>query len=607
MKRLAIVLVSLSTTLNAQTSSISDHIVVTASALPESIESTPAGVSIMTRADIDKREAHDVADVLREVPGLAIARTGSPGKSTTLFMRGGSSKQALVLWNGVEMNNAYLSGYNFGQLSTVGVEKVEVIRGPYSALYGSEAVSGVVNVLTSPVRSGLRAEVQGGAHGFRSGAVSGALMRGIWSAHGSVERRSDEGFFANDDITSDTWLAGVQMTPRDGLRIGIMARRNAYDLGIPRNVNATFTEFVPTPNRREEGSERQILVPLSFDVAGFSYELRLADNHRQERFNDPDGPFGAELAFTDVVTRSARGSVQSSRFAHGIVTVGGEVERSEVDHTDSFGLDVRSRSRNARSFFAEDRLSFAVGDGRSLEIAAGARYDGFGTFGSETSPRLAVAFVEHGRKWRSAYGQGFRAPAIGELYAPFFGNVDLRSEHSTNVEIGFDQSVRGATLSVTAFRSDYDDLIMFGATRFENIAQARAEGIELAGSRRFGRFDAALSYTRLKAVDATSDEQLLRRPKNSGSLAIGYERAPFSAHLVVTRTGARPDITDLFPFGTVINSEYTTADLALSYRLAGGVVPFLKIENATDERYEEVFGYPSARRRAIAGVRYTLP
>ncbi|MGZ7039546.1 MAG: TonB-dependent receptor, partial [Thermoanaerobaculia bacterium] len=127
--------------------SASAQIVVTASSVPESVESTPASVTIVTKADIEKREARDVTDVLREVPGVNVSRTGSPGKTTSLFMRGGSSKQALVLWNGVEMNNAYLSAYNFGQLSTAGVEKVEIIRGPYSALYGSDAVSGVVNVL----------------------------------------------------------------------------------------------------------------------------------------------------------------------------------------------------------------------------------------------------------------------------------------------------------------------------------------------------------------------------------------------------------------------------------------------------------------------------
>ncbi|HYU26684.1 MAG TPA: TonB-dependent receptor plug domain-containing protein, partial [Thermoanaerobaculia bacterium] len=127
---------------------ISDRIVVTASDVPETIESTPAAVTVVTRKDIDERAARDVADVLREVPGLTISRTGSPGKATSLFTRGANSTHTLVLWNGIEINNPYFSGYDWGRFSTAGVEQVEVVRGPFSALYGSDAVAGVVNVLT---------------------------------------------------------------------------------------------------------------------------------------------------------------------------------------------------------------------------------------------------------------------------------------------------------------------------------------------------------------------------------------------------------------------------------------------------------------------------
>jgi outer membrane cobalamin receptor len=141
--------------------SIQQEIVVTASALPEEIDQTPVAATIITRDDMERREVRDVADILREVPGITVSRTGSPGKNTTLFIRGGSSKQALVLWNGVEMNNAYFSGYDFGQLSSAGVERVEVVRGPFSALYGSEAVSGVINVLTKASTSGASVDLAG--------------------------------------------------------------------------------------------------------------------------------------------------------------------------------------------------------------------------------------------------------------------------------------------------------------------------------------------------------------------------------------------------------------------------------------------------------------
>ena len=599
-------LILITAPLFAQTQRVTDQIVVTASSVPESVESTPASVSVITREDIDKQQARDVADVLREVPGVSIARTGSPGKSTTLFIRGGSSKQALVLWNGVEMNNAWLSGYDFGQLSTAGVEKIEVIRGPYSALYGSDAVSGVVNIMTTPSHSELHVDAAGGGSGLRNGLLSGALVNGIWTAYGSAERRDDHGFAPNDDFTSDTFVAGVQAAPRASLSLGLFARHNSYDVGIPRNVNPTFTAFVPTLHRRQKGSESQFSLPIRLDAGGLRCDLRFADSERNEKFGDPDAPFGPEFGNTDSSTRSARLSVQSRQTPAGVVTVGFEIERSNVDHTDSFGLDVRHRSRDSRSLFAEDRFSKSFGRG-ALELALGARYDHFDTFGSQLSPRVGAAWVAGNSKWRAAYGAGFRAPAIGELYLPFFGNPRLDAERSRNVEIGFDRYMRETTISITAFRSDYDNLISYDvvANRFGNIARARARGVELSSSRRFGNFSAAISYTWLKAIDASTGEQLARRPKSSGSLLVGYDFKPLSTELVIVHAGRRPDVTDLAPFGAVMSAPYTTADITLRYN-AGALSPFVKVENATNRRYDEVFGYPSAKRRAIAGVRYSL-
>jgi vitamin B12 transporter len=585
---------------------VSDHIVVTASAVPESLESTPASVSVITRDDIDRQQARDVADVLREVPGAAISRSGSPGKSTTLFLRGGSSKQALVLWNGVPMNNAYLSGYNFGQLSTAGVERIEVIRGPYSALYGSDAVSGVVNVLTAPRRSSLAIAVEGGGNGFRDGEISAGTVRDSSSLYGSFERRDDDGFAPNDDFGSDTIVAGGQVSPMSNLSAGLAGRHNRYDLGIPRNVNSEATAFVPSLHRREKGSETQISLPVQFLAGNVHYDLKVADSERTEHFADPDAPFGAEFGDTDSSLRTARLSAQSQVTALGTLTAGGEWQRANVDHTDSFGLDVRHRSRDSRSFFVEDRFSHDAG-AASLQIAAGARYDSFDTFGTQISPRIAAAWAVRNSKLRAAYGAGFRAPALGELYAPFFGNPDLDAERSTNAEIGFDRYVGSSMLSATAFRSSYRDLISYdlAANRFGNIARARATGVELSASDRIGRLSLGASYTWLKAIDANTRQQLPRRPRNSGSVTAGYDMRPVSAELIVAYSGSRPDVTDLVPFGTVTNSRYTTADVVVRYS-AGSLAPFLKIENATDERYDEVFGYPSARRRAIVGLRYAV-
>jgi vitamin B12 transporter len=581
--------------LSAQTA-LSAEIVVTASSVPETIEETPAAVSIITKEDMDRRAARDVVDVLREVPGLAVARTGTPGKATSIFLRGGSSKAALVLWNGVEMNNPYFSGYDFGQMSSAGVERVEVVRGPFSSLYGSEAVSGVVNVLTTPRASGARVEVEGGENGLFNASASGALATDRWNAHAAVERRNDDGFAPNDDLRATSVLGGAFGQLTRSFSVGVLARHTAYDLGIPMTPSADSTRFVPSPERRQDGSESQIVAPLRYETGNNAFELRLGESRRVEHFADVAGPFGPEASDTRSRTRSARAT---ARF--GSLTLGGELEKSVVDHVSNFSL-IDERSRTNRSAFIEDHFSFSNG----VDVTAGARYDDFEAFGSEVSPRLAVSWLRRADKLRAAYGQGFRAPAIGELFSPFFGNEALAAERSRTFEIGYDRFAANGSTSVTVFRSDYDELIVFGDDfRFQNIAAADATGIELNASRRYRNWNSSASYTWTDSEDAATGETLIRRPEHSGSLAVGYEFSPLSTHLVVIHAGARADVTDLIPFGRVMNDAYTTADIVLAWRM-GAYQPFVKVENLTDERYQEVFGYASGTRRVRFGVRYVL-
>lgn len=605
MKFLVSILFLLTTISALGQQTVSAEIVVTASAIPERVDETPATATVITRDEIEAREARDVADVLREVPGLAVTRTGSLGKATSLFIRGGSSKQALVLWNGIELNYPYHSGYNFGQLSTAGVEAIEVVRGPFSALYGSEAVSGVVNVLTEPQGNGATIDAAVGERGLVNAGISGGLAVGGWSVHAAAERRQDQGFFANDDFEGTTFSGGASYAVTPRLTVGLLARRSAYDLGIPFNANGEGTAFVPSPRRREEGIESALALPLHLELGAVSYELRLSESRRQEDFDDPDAPFGPEHNLTDSRVRTARATARTST-PLGTITVGGEYEESLVDHTSAFAV-IDSRDRSNRSAFVEDRLSIPAGPA-SLELTAGLRFDDFDTFGSQFSPRVAVAWVRDGHKLRAAYGEGFRAPGIGELYTPVFGNPALEAEQSRTVEAGYERWFRdgNGSVSITLFDSRYDDLIFFSsAFRYDNIAAATARGIELAGRRRVGQLATAVSYTYLEGQDETTGQELVRRPAHSGSFSLGYEAGPATAFLVISHTGSRVDVTDIFPYGVVRNAAFTTADVVVHYA-RGGWRPFVKVENVTGTEYEEAFGYPSPGRRLLAGIRYGI-
>lgn len=588
---------------------VSDEIIVTASALPEKLESTPASVTVITKKEIEERAARDLGEVLREVPGITVARSGSPGKQTSLFTRGAAAVQTLVLWNGVKINNPYFAGYDFGRFSTAGVERVEVVRGPYSALYGSDATAGVINILTTPSASGLFAEAQGGGHGLRNALLNGTWVGSGVQLGGTYEHREDDGFFANDDFRENTATATARWSATKALNLGVDVRHSTFDLGIPFNNDFTGTLLVPSPDRRQDGHETVVSLPITLTLGRFANELALADARREENFTDPQDPFGTTETHTNSKTRHARLATHFASPA-GTLTAGAEVERATVDDVTNFGPNFLGGKRNSRSFFLSDRWSHETGAASRFELSAGVRYDRFDGFGSQTSPRIAAGWIFGRNKLRAAYGHGFRAPSLGELYYPFFGNPALRAEKSRSYEIGYDQALRNdGLLSITYFSNRFEQLITFDPQTLisQNIGHVKTDGVEVGIETPLTqRVYAAASYTYLHRADnEDTGQRLTRRPKHGGSLSLGYRAGAIDGNLVVIRSGERVDNQAVVPFARATNAGYTTVDAMLQYRM-GKLAPFVKVENLTGEQYEEVLGFPSPGRRAILGLRLGL-
>lgn len=583
----------------------SEEIVVTASAIPETVESTPASVTVITQKEIEQHAARDLADVLREVPGLTISRTGSPGKATSLFTRGANSTHTLVLWNGIEINNPYFAGYDWGRFSTAGVQQVEVVRGPYSALYGSDAVAGVVNVLTNPVKSGAHGDFEAGGHGLRNAMAGGDYVTKSTQFSASYEHRNDDGFNDNDDFRQNTANLFWKWTSENHFSLGFAGRHTSYDLGIPTNLNAAGTEIIPSPNRRENGTERQLAIPIAQTIGRFSYEIALAESRRNDDFTDPDDPYGYVSGTTDSTTRRARLTTRTST-AIGTIVVGGEYARATVNDLTNFGPNLDHDRRRDKSLFIEDRIEHKVGDDSRIEVTLGARRDSFETFGSETSPRVAFAFVHGGGKFRAAFGESFRAPSIGELFFPFSGNPALQAEHGRSAELGYDFALgdRGL-LSLTLFHARYRDLIVFdNATYvFGNIGRARSQGLEASLTRNVGTsYYSTINYTYLDTKQDDTGNELLRRPKHSGSIFIGRRVGHTDTNVALVHTGSRFDVLPVAPFNRVSDRAYTTIDINMQLH-GDRYTPYVKLENATNVQYEEVRGYRSPGRRLILGLR----
>ena len=196
---------------------------------------------------------------------------------------------------------------------------------------------------------------------------------------------------------------------------------------------------MPSLNRRQNGTETQIAVPVTLTLGRFISDLTLSDNRRRDDFSDPADPFTTSTS-TDAKTRRAR---LTTRFATpaGTIVAGGEYERDLVNDVTNFGPNFLDKRRTDHSLFVEDRYSREWSAGSRFELSAGIRRDRFDTFGSQTSPRLAAAIVNGATKWRVAYGSGFRAPSLGELYYPFFGNPNLSAESNRSYEIGYDAAL----------------------------------------------------------------------------------------------------------------------------------------------------------------------
>lgn len=588
----------------AQPQPLSDEIVVTASALPERVDETPATVTVITRDDIEDRAVRDVSDILREVPGLTIARIGSAGHQTSVFTRGSNAAHTLVMWNGIEINTPFFGGYDWGQFSTSGIEQIEVVRGPYSALYGSDAMAGVINMITIPTHSGLVASIEGGGRGLLNAQLSGAYVDGGLMLSGAFESRRDDGFAANDDFDQQSANVALRWTSASNFSIGLTGRYTTYDLGVPTNLNAALDALVPSLLRRQDGNERQLAIPIEQTFGRFSYDVLLAENRREDTLDDPADPFGPFFENTNSVSRRARLTTRT-KTAIGTIVAGAEGEDTTVDDVTNFGPNFLDKKRTERSLFVEDRYTRAIGSNR-LELSGGLRYDNYETFGSETSPRIAAAWLAGRTKLHAAYGEAFRAPSVGELYSPFGGNVDLQAERSRSIEAGIDRYFDRGVIGVTVFQDRYRDLITNAGFVLANVGRARARGVEFSTQGHITpNVNGGLTYTYLDAEQLDSGLELLRRPRHSGSAFVSVRHGITELNVTLLRTGARQDILPVLPFTRTTNDANTTIDANVQLDL-GRFTPYVKLENVTDVEYEEVRGYVSPSRRAVVGVRFRM-
>lgn len=567
-----------------------DSITVTATAAPEKVADVPATVDVVSAAEISDRKAGQAIDLLRTLPGLELVQAGSRGKATSLFSRGTNSSHTLVLWNGIELNDPYLGGFDWSTLATDGVERIEVVRGPYSALYGSSALGGVVQLVTrrGGAQSGQVGQVrlEAGSHDFaRGGGSAGGKLGGL-AVDLSAHLRRGQGEVDNDFYDGQEVDLGLDGALGDSARLGALVRWGKSAIGIPFDFAGT-----PSPRRQQTFDTTSIAVPFSWNVAAWHLDAQVARTATDLSFGDADDPFAASAA--EAGRDQARVVLRRSLGEDFEATGGADWDRQQVQTRDAFGPGLDEESQ--RTWAAFGQLSWTHGP---LRVDAGLRRDVNDAFGAATSTKAGVAWaMTSAWRLRASYGEAFRAPSLADLFYPGFSNPDLQPERSQSYEVAVDGGTGPWRTAVALFENDLDNLIEFDFVTFvpQNLGRARARGIEGSLAGRFGGFDARLVATWLDAENLDTGKRLLRRPDESASLVVFARPGELTLGGVLRYVGDRTD------FGDVALDAYTTLDLSLAWRVAGRWEPFVRVENVLDHSYEEAAGYPAPGASFHAG------
>ena len=586
-----------------------DDVIVTTTRTPLSIERSMVPVQVIDREQIDRSQATSLLDLLRGRAGLDFTNQGGAGKLTSLFMRGTSSSQTLVLVDGVRYGSVTSGMPALQDLPIDQIERVEIVRGPRSSLYGSDAIGGVIQIFTRNAGQGLQQNLAltAGSHALRQASAGFANRgeRGWVSAQGAWQ--NTDGINACNG--SSTLFQGcyVEEPDRDGYRNNSLNLRAGYALADTLNVEAhlldasSHNEFDGSSYSGNEADNRQ-------QVFGGKLTWRPSDTFRLSaqlgRNNDQ-----ADSYYVANGTRSFVSTLDSHRDTASLqgdfsfaenqqLTAGADWQRDEVTSTTTYSID----SRDNTGVFIEYQGQFGA---HSLQ--ASTRNDDNEQFGNHTTGSLGYGFAfDNGLRLSATAGTGFKAPTFNDLYYPWGGNPALKPEESTSVNLGVAQYTAGWNWTFNLYETRLDQAIALDSTYTPyNIAKARIRGAELTGSVSLAGFDinaqASLTDARDRSRNAASYDNLLpRRARNSGRIDVDRSFGPLRVGVTVAGHGHRFDNAA----NTVRLSGYGTVDLRVEYAINDAWSVQARAANVFDREYATIGWYNQPGREYQVTLRY---
>lgn len=612
------------------TTSEFDQIVVVGARIPLTLNQIGNATTVITRDQIEQRQARYVTDLLRSVPGFSVSHTGVTGSQTQVRVRGSEANHVLVLIDGVRANDpATGDEFRWEHLTTGNIERIEIVRGPQSALWGSDAIAAVVNVITGDGRGGSNFEtyVEGGTNNTLNLGLNGSVQSGKWSFNGGIEHLGTDG----SNISRD----GDEEDDSDITTASVSARLNATEaltFNVQLRALDAYSQFDPVdffvtglPADGDLATETDNI----YASIGGTLETRGSKltHHLNVRYYESDN-----RNLTDGVQNSSSSSDRTTFAFQSDIDLGDNRLALAVEHEKTsfeqrgeiiFGDPNQNQEMDVSSLVAEYQgLSY-----ERLSWLLSARYDDNSDFDNAVNGRLSLAYtLSDSTKLRGAIGTGQKNPTFTERFGffpgQFIGNPDLLPERSVSYDLGLDHGfLDGALLlQVTLFKQDLRDEIdgfVFDPVTFTSTAEnkdgkSERSGVELGAqwtvNQRFG-LNAAYTYTDSTEENfAGEDVKELRRPRHAGSLAANFRsnNNRLQATLTADYGGTRDDIF-FPPFPAlpeiVTLQSFWLLDLTAQYQLKPAFSIFAKGTNLLDEEYEQVYGYRTLGRAGYVGIR----
>lgn len=601
----------------AQQVPVAPDTVVTANRVPTSLERVGSAITVITAEDLQKRQTSVLTDVLREIPGVAVSRNGQVGGLTAVRIRGAESRHTKVLIDGVEVNDpSGNNDFDFANLLAGDVERIEVLRGPQSVLYGSNAIGGVINVITKTGKGPPKAtaQIEAGSfqtHNARAGISGGTevvsyalnlshLETGGISSATERNRNFEQDGYRNLSASSRLALRPIK---ESDLEVGLALRHTE----VKADFDGTNLASVPVDRPNVQESREQFFrLTGSFSLFDGMLENVIGGSYFEKKRDTFAG--GVENGRFDGYQKKFdyQGTVRAN--ANNTIVFGVEDRTEWVNDSTTIGASDHLRSGYAM---------YQLGLFDALSLTAGGRYDDHSRFGGEGTYRLTAAynFAAWGTKPHASYGTGFKAPALFQLFAqfpPFFvGNPGLQPETSKGFDLGVEQKLLGGKLTVdaTLFMNDIDNLIATQGVTLRNIAKTESKGVELSvKAKPFTWLDLTASYTFSLAEDSLTHTELVRRARHIASFnATAYPRDDVAVNLGVLGNGDQNDLDfGTFPATTRSLGGYTLVNLGVSWAVTPWATVFARGENLLDKQYQEVLGFGSLGRAGYAGARLSF-